>query len=922
MIRLPRARRPGAILLMAGLVAAAVAAPSPPFVPLHERIDRMIEGTFVGPVLGVAADADFVRRIHLDLTGRIPSAEEARAFLSDTSPDKRPRLVDRLVGSRDFARHMATTFDVMFMERRPEKSAKAADWQQWLFESFATNKPYHQLAQEILSADGTEAKNRVASRFFLDRDAESNLLTRDTGRIFFGKDLQCAQCHDHPRVDDFLQRDYHGLYAFFSRAYLFTEDRSKKVFLAEKADGDVAFTSVFTKESGATRPRPPGGLQMAEPRFRMGDEWVVRPDAKDKNLRPVPKHSRVALLAAATTDGSNRDFNRNIANRIWAAMMGRGLVDPVDEMHSDNPPAYPALLDLLANEIVTMKFDVRSFVRELALTRAYQRSIEIATVPALPARQTAGRIADLEAERTRLSEWLLKHDEAHKAALTNLAAARKEAAPLVADFAKTNAALLEVKKACDPAINAHYEAQRILLSRRDALQSINEGLARVQAALANLPGDKDLTNSIASLTARSASLTKDVEAAAKDADTKAAAARPMFDGLAAADSAADSIRERHDAVERQILALEAGLTSMLARRQADRTLLRHVERQLADAKALVESEPLFALASASLAELEALRGRERRAREIVATYDALVAAQRADDTADRELRESRRQLAEAVSPPRGCTPATAGELAKLRRVVASREAAVTIATMRLAQARRGFEPVARQFADANRDLPAIEKQRAAASAKAEADRRKLGEPFVKLSPMLENRFASGALVALTPEQLCWSMMQASGQVRAQELAADAEFEKKDPATESNKDSPARLAARATFLEQFVWDRLRGNAGQFASLFANGAGQPQNAFYTTAEQALFFNNGGLVRGWLAPSAGNLTDRLLKAADAQSLCDELYMSVLTRPPTADEVKEVSRRLGARAGDKPAVVQDLAWALLTSVEFRFKH
>ncbi|MBI3875842.1 MAG: DUF1549 domain-containing protein, partial [Verrucomicrobia bacterium] len=136
-----------------------------------------------------------MRRVHLDLIGRIPSADEARAFFADVSPDKRAKLVDRLLASPGHARQMATVFDVMLMERRPEKSVKAAEWQQWLFNSFATNKPYNELAREILAADGSDEKLRVASRFYLDRDAEQNLLARDTGRIFFGKDLACAQCH-------------------------------------------------------------------------------------------------------------------------------------------------------------------------------------------------------------------------------------------------------------------------------------------------------------------------------------------------------------------------------------------------------------------------------------------------------------------------------------------------------------------------------------------------------------------------------------------------------------------------------------------------------------------------------------------------------------------------------------------------------
>jgi hypothetical protein len=915
-------RAPVSVPLVATVLLVAPLAGSPATPPLHERIDRAIESTFVGPVLPRAGDADFGRRVHLDLAGRIPSPEETRRFFADTSPDKRAQLVDRLLGSREFARHLATTFDVMLMERRPERSVKVADWQQWLFDSFATNKPWDRLAREILGADGTDERIRAAARFHLDREGEANLLTRDTGRLFLGRDMGCAQCHDHPRIDDYVQRDYHGLYAFFSRAYLFTEDRTKKNFLAEKAEGDVTFTSVFTKESGGTRPRLPGGSQLDEPRFRMGSEWTVRPDAKDKNLRPVPKHSRIAELARVATDGSNPAFNRNIANRLWAHMMGRGLVEPVDEMHSDNPPAYPELLDLLAAEFVAMKFDVRAFLGELALTRTYQRSIELNASPTLPPKPAAGQMAGLETARQRLSDELARHDELHKQALASLAALKKTNDPVFAEFAKTNAALAEMRKACEPAINAQFEAQKLLATRNAALESIQQALASVTNALANLPNDKDLTNSASSLRTRADALVKEVDAAAKDADAKVAAAKPMFEKLAAADEAADAIRERHTAAERQVLDLEREFTGLIARRQAVRTQLRHAERQLADAKTITETEPLFIEAQAARASADGLRVRTAEARRAIAAHDALDAASQELVKANAELRDSRRMLAEAAATRRGCTPATPEELAKLRQVVASREAAAGIARMRVAEAQRAFVPFAKSHDAARRDLPDLERSIGEAARQASALRARLVAPVSKLTPLLETRFASAPLVALSPEQLCWSMMQATGQIRAQEAAADAEFEKKDPLTESNRDSASRLAARAAFIEQFVWDKLKGNVPQFVSLFGNAAGQPQDAFYASTDQALFFNNGGLVRGWLAPANGNLTDRLLKAPDSAALAEELYLAVLARPPTSDEVKEVEKRLAARASDKTTAVQDIAWALLTSVEFRFKH
>ncbi len=209
--------------------ASAATKPVPPPTPgpLHERIDALIESEFAGPLTPPASDADFLRRAYLDLTGMIPAADAARAFFADDAADKRARLVDRLLATPQHARHLAIFFDLTLMERRPQKHVDVGAWQQFLFQSCLTNKPWHHLAREILAADGADEATRVAARFNLDREADPNLLTRDTGRIFFGMNLACAQCHDHPNVPDYLQRDYHGLFAFFNRTYLFTRDRDK-----------------------------------------------------------------------------------------------------------------------------------------------------------------------------------------------------------------------------------------------------------------------------------------------------------------------------------------------------------------------------------------------------------------------------------------------------------------------------------------------------------------------------------------------------------------------------------------------------------------------------------------------------------------------------------------------------------------------
>jgi hypothetical protein len=342
---------------------------------LHRKIDRLVEARIGDAAAATATDAEFLRRVSLDLAGMIPTAAEARGFLDDPSPYKRAKLLDRLLASPEYARRMQDAFDAMLMERRDDVHVPAAEWRAFLRKAFADNMPYNQLVTQILSADGSDPKTRAAAKFYLDRQADPNLLTRDVGRIFLGRDLQCAQCHDHPLVDEYKQAHYYGIFAFLNRTTLF-EGGANGAVLAEKAEGDVTFASVFKKKvSHKTGPRILDGPDVKEPSAPKGSEYLVAPD-KDKKVRTIPRYSRRAELATRLAAAPVADFSRNIANRLWALMMGRGLVHPVDMHHSENPPADAELLDLLANGFVAMRYDVKAFLRELALTQVYQRSSE------------------------------------------------------------------------------------------------------------------------------------------------------------------------------------------------------------------------------------------------------------------------------------------------------------------------------------------------------------------------------------------------------------------------------------------------------------------------------------------------------------------------------------------------------------------
>jgi hypothetical protein len=369
-------------------LSSKAAPPSSQPHPLHEQIDRLIEARLAQELPGQspaapATDAEFVRRAWLDLAGMIPTPAEARAFLDDTSAYKRQALLDRLLESPFYARRMQQVFDAMIMERRPELYVPSGPWREFLHRAFAENRPYDVLVRQVLAADGSDPATRPASRFLLDREADPNVVTRDVGRLFLGMDLTCCQCHDHPLIDGYKEQQYYGLYAFVSRTVLVggkaadgTIPPGAVAMIGEKADGEVTFSSVFKKKvTHKTGPQVLDARPLREPAVAKGQEYLIPPD-KDGKVRPVPVASRRALLGPSLTAPDNPAFARNIANRLWALLMGRGLVDPVDLHHPDNPPSHPELLDLLAKELVIMKYDIKAFLRELTRTRAYQRSSE------------------------------------------------------------------------------------------------------------------------------------------------------------------------------------------------------------------------------------------------------------------------------------------------------------------------------------------------------------------------------------------------------------------------------------------------------------------------------------------------------------------------------------------------------------------
>lgn len=368
--------RPG-ILFIATCLFVTCSAVSPAAEPeqLHERIDQMIAKKANGPLAELSDDAEFVRRVYLDLAGRIPSANETRDFLADKSTTKRTSLIDQLLASEEYPRRMKNLFDIMLMERLGTHE----DWERFLENAFAENRPWDQITRDIIYPNAEDETTRGAAFFTTQRLTKIGQnpvdvpgLVRDFGRLFLGVDVQCAECHDHLFVDDYKQVDYQGLYAFVGNSFI-RRDTEFPAIGETPLLKKVEFQSVFEGEQKSTGPRLPGGEEIPIPVMKKGEEYEVPPDRKTRSPGVV-KFSPLKVLSERLPRADNMAFNRNIANRLWWVMMGRGLVHPLDLIHSENPPTHPELLDLLAEEIAAHDFDIKWFIRQLALSQTYQRA--------------------------------------------------------------------------------------------------------------------------------------------------------------------------------------------------------------------------------------------------------------------------------------------------------------------------------------------------------------------------------------------------------------------------------------------------------------------------------------------------------------------------------------------------------------------
>lgn len=308
--------------------------------PLSNLVDAEVIQTLKElrlPVSPQASEAEYLRRLRLDLTGRLPTPEEQKLFQQDTSPEKSKHLVNRLLQDPEFAEYWTLRFSRMLQLRSlPNEKEGVAAYTKWLRVGLEKNMPMNQWGKALLNATGDSHEYGPANfhRMANDPRAEAELVSK----IFLGARLQCANCHNHP-LDRWTQDDYHGLAAVFARM-----ERGRLVAVGARG----AVTNPRTSEQAVER--IPGVRNLNGPSGQLGEfsTWAVSSD--------------------------NPAFPRAMVNRIWQWMFGRGLVEPVDDMRTTNPATHPELLNKLAEDFVRHGYDLRHTVRQIALSRAYGRS--------------------------------------------------------------------------------------------------------------------------------------------------------------------------------------------------------------------------------------------------------------------------------------------------------------------------------------------------------------------------------------------------------------------------------------------------------------------------------------------------------------------------------------------------------------------
>jgi len=317
----------------------------------------------------LAGELNLLRRTTLDLAGRIPTAREAREYLESNAPDKRRELIEQLLGSPEFVAHQVNLLDALLMQSR------RSSLRDYLERAVTENRSWDRMFREMIVGEPGDGEQSGAIQFLRSRISDIDRLTNDVSVIFFGVNISCAQCHDHPLVHDWTQDHFFGMKAFFYRSF------ENGGFVGEREYGELEYKTVAGESrkaglmflSGSRLPES----EVAEPSEdqRKQEKAQLEELKKQKQPPPTASYSRKARLVDVGLESENATyFARAIVNRIWQRLIGRGLVHPVDQLHRGNPASHPELLDWLARDLMHHGYDLRRLIGGIVSSDTYARS--------------------------------------------------------------------------------------------------------------------------------------------------------------------------------------------------------------------------------------------------------------------------------------------------------------------------------------------------------------------------------------------------------------------------------------------------------------------------------------------------------------------------------------------------------------------
>ena len=307
-------------------------------------------------VSGGCTDAEFIRRVYLDILGAIPPAEKVAAFLDSTDTNKRAKLIDELLDNPQYGKRFAEIWSNAVIPSDSNVRRLSGEYlENWLAERLNKNVGWDEIVRDIVTAKGEYTEKNGATTFFIANPAPDKLTDKAT-QLFLGVQLQCAQCHDHP-FTEYKQEEYWAMAAFFMQTRI-----SGNPNQAAKKGRSIIITEADAGKK-ARKLRLPPEAKIVPAKFLSGPKAEV---AKNKPYRPV--------LAEWMTSKENKYFARAISNKLWYHFFGRGLVNPVDDMHDDNPASHPELLAGLAEQMKANDFDLKYLIRAICNSESYQRS--------------------------------------------------------------------------------------------------------------------------------------------------------------------------------------------------------------------------------------------------------------------------------------------------------------------------------------------------------------------------------------------------------------------------------------------------------------------------------------------------------------------------------------------------------------------